>query len=135
MGIVIVDEHYGQKYTDETLKSLKEDNGKLWVVTQGDDGQIVAFGAGIAPASDNPFHVMGHIVKKEGIVTELFVLEEYRGKGIARRLVEVIEGFFVEQGCNYSRIAVMADNGGAHAAYLKMGYQDRTVEMLRKIGK
>ena len=130
--MIIVDENFGQRYVDETLKALIKDNGKFWVILA--EEKIIAFAIGIIPNSENPFHTIGYKPKKEGIITELFVAKEYRGQGLGKKLITIIEQYFRENNCNYSRLAVMRDNREAHQAYLKMGFQDQTIEMVRRIG-
>lgn len=135
LGMLIVDENYGQKYTDATLKELPKDNGKFLVAWSKDAPEkIVGLAVGIAPERKDAFYdSIGHKLKKEGRITELFVIEEYRGRGIARELLAEIDKFFLENKCTQVRLSVMADNKQAQKAYEKMGFQDRTIEMLKKI--
>ena len=135
MELLLVDQDYGIKYTELTLKSVAQQQGEFVVACLAEAPEkVVGFGVGIIPQKLFPFDKLGHKPKKEGIVSELFLLEEYRGRGISRMIISELEKHFVAMGCNYCRIGVMKDNNSAHAAYLKMGYQDRYVELLRKIG-
>lgn len=55
------------------------------------------------------------------------VLPEYRGRGIARQLVEAAEQYSCDQGCGFLRLEVSVHNDSAAVLYKKMGY--------RQIGK
>ncbi len=135
MKILLVDEDYGKKYTDGTLEDLPKINGKFLVAVEANSPEkIVGLAVGAAPEPSKAFYdLLGHIPKKEGRILELFVVEECRGRGIARELLAELDKFFLENKCTHVRLSVMADNTNAHQAYLKMGYRDRTIEVLKKI--
>lgn len=61
--------------------------------------------------------------KKTGYITDVFVDEHLRGKGIARELLESIYEDFRKCGMTEVRLQVDDFNKGAIASYQKMGYE------------
>lgn len=56
-------------------------------------------------------------------INHLHVRDHHRGRGIGSRLVEEAERLCVARGVRTAMLAVDADNGGALALYLRLGYR------------
>ena len=120
---------YGKRFTDEMLLETG-DSGRVLVATL--DDQIVAFAAGMLEESSTEDE-MESIPFKSGRIAELYVSEGHRGAGIGIGLVDELEAFFQEHGCDTSRVEVFAPNEGAHDFYLELGYADRNIDMLKEL--
>jgi ribosomal protein S18 acetylase RimI-like enzyme len=70
--------------------------------------------------------------KKYGFIYELFVLEEFRGNGISKRLMESGMEHFKQDGYSEVRLSVYAGNQ-AIKLYEKMGFKNRTITMSMSI--
>ncbi|KQU24704.1 acetyltransferase [Bacillus sp. Leaf13] len=66
--------------------------------------------------------------KMNGFIYELFVIEEYRGKGISKRLMESAIDFLKQDGHSEVRLSTFAQNK-AIKLYEKMGFNIRTITM------
>ena len=66
--------------------------------------------------------------KKYGFIYELFVLEEFRGNGISKRLIESGMEYLKQDGYSEVRLSVYAGNQ-AIKLYEKMGFKNRTITM------
>ncbi|WP_456274854.1 N-acetyltransferase family protein [Bacillus sp. AK031] len=66
--------------------------------------------------------------QKYGFVYELFVLEEFRGNGISKRLMESGMEHLKQGGYSEIRLSVYAGNH-AIKLYEKMGFKNRTITM------
>lgn len=66
--------------------------------------------------------------KTFGFIYELFVLEEFRGNGISKRLIEKSIEHFKQKGYSEVRLSVFAGNQ-AIKLYEKLGFTDRTITM------
>ena len=62
-------------------------------------------------------------------ITELFVLDEYRRRGIGRRLLRFMEQLLIERGARHFHILTNKNNTTAQALYRSCGYNE-TAEML-----
>lgn len=66
--------------------------------------------------------------KKYGFIYELFVVEEFRGTGIAKQLMETGIEHLKEDGYTEVRLSVYAANQ-AIKLYEKLGFEHRTITM------
>lgn len=70
---------------------------------------------------------------KLGEVLKIYLDEEYRRKGIGKTMLQMMEKYFKEKGCNSMWISVFAPNENAHNMYKKFGFMDREIGMLKQI--
>lgn len=69
-----------------------------------------------------------------GEIEKLYVEEEYRGKGIGRKLFELAEGYLIEDlRCDFIEVVVFGDNESALDMYKKSGYREREYVLLKKV--
>jgi ribosomal protein S18 acetylase RimI-like enzyme len=68
--------------------------------------------------------------KDELFISNLAVFEEYRGKGIAVKLLEKAEEMATEKGLNKLSLYVETDNSHAKRVYEKFGFQEVKKSML-----
>ncbi|WP_407271126.1 GNAT family N-acetyltransferase [Radiobacillus sp. PE A8.2] len=66
--------------------------------------------------------------KKIGFIYELFVLDEYRGKGISRQLIKTGVDQLKQAGYTEVRLNVFAGNQ-AISIYESLGFENRTITM------
>ncbi len=72
----------------------------------------------------------------QGEITEMYVREKYRGKGISRMLLEFLEEELLKNGVSTVKILTGADNSSAITAYKKAGYTpDEEVFLYKKLKK
>jgi len=64
---------------------------------------------------------------------ELFVLEEYREKGIGKQLMEKIEDIAKEKGCHRIFIESHYDHKAAHKFYEKLGYKNYGYHFIKNL--
>ncbi len=119
-----------EAYVDHLLEQVKE---KGVVLLARDEDAVIGFIAGTIPSED-PDDKLDHYSSKEGKIIELVVSQKYRGQGAGRMLMEKIEEYFRDNGCEYIRVGCFAQNTGTHVFYEKCGYGDRYIEMLKKFG-
>lgn len=63
-----------------------------------------------------------------GFIYELFVLEEYRGKGFSKKLMHAAIHYFKQEGYGDVRLSAWANNP-AVKLYEKLGFKTKTVSM------
>jgi ribosomal protein S18 acetylase RimI-like enzyme len=111
------------KPSDEKVKQLIErllQKGSYYLIaTEGDNlmGWIL-----IGTSKDH------FTEKKYGFIYELFVLEEFRGNGISKRLIETGVEHLKQDGFSEVRLSVYAGNQ-AIKLYEKLGFKDKTITM------
>lgn len=118
----------GGWFTRKMIDDVDRNNGVIYVVES--ERKIVGFIAGII-LKQTEEELLECTPTKAGKITELFIEEQFRGQKIGKTLMEKIEQYFKQNGCDVSRVQVFAPNIGAHDFYRKLGYQDREVEMVK----
>lgn len=122
-------DNFGEYFSEETLKEVAEKNGVIFVVE--DEERMIGFIAGIISLPDDESKLSGTDLRDEGRITELYVEDDYRGKGVGKLLMEKLEEYFKVKGCGFIRVEVFEPNKDAHEFYKKMGYGDRNIDMLK----
>lgn len=120
----------GEWFTSKMLEEVDKNNGVIYVVEN--EGRIAGFIAGITLRQSKE-ELLESIPSKAGRIIELFLDERFRGQGIGTRLIEKMEEYFRQNGCDVSRVEVFEPNIKAHNFYRKLGYQDRNIDMIKII--
>lgn len=81
--------------------------------------------------------ITGEILKKKawynvqlGEINNIFVLKEYRQKGIGKKLIETIINSFKEEGITNIQLYTFSNNTDAIKFYEKIGFKKYNVQML-----
>ncbi len=127
MGLIQVDPRYGSLKVQELITQLNEEN--IFLVAQEDS--IVIGCVLVSIYTTNDIEKIEWSVEKYGEIKELFVDVEYRAKGVGKKLVEAAEQYVKEKGCGAMFIEVFLPNTSAKQFYEKLGYEDRSVEMMK----
>lgn len=70
----------------------------------------------------------------EGLVTDLFVDAEYRGSGLGKRALEVVDDYCRQRGIRVVELQVEVDNSSAQAFYRRIGFRKLSrIVMMREI--
>ncbi|NHM30692.1 GNAT family N-acetyltransferase [Neobacillus terrae] len=115
------------KPSDEKIKQLIEpllQKGSYYLIASEEDNLL---GWILIGTSKDQF-----TEKKYGFIYELFVLEEFRGNGISKRLIESGMEHLKQDGYSEARLSVYAGNQ-AIKLYEKMGFKNRTITMSMSI--
>jgi len=114
----------------ETLENVEKYQGKIWIAQDGDT--IAGYVVGVIwnQSEQNKLEIGEH---KLGEVIDLYLEESYRRKGLGTQMLEMMEKYFKDNGCDSMWISVFSPNIAAHNAYRKFGFVDREVGMLKNI--
>lgn len=91
-------------------------------------------GFAIAHAETDAGTFLAEDARRVGRLTDLFVTEAARGRGIARALIKACEDHFRALGLRHMQIGVLARNTRAQRLYEAAGYRDWLHVMTRDIG-
>ncbi len=121
---------YEEKYIGNLLKKIEGKNGAIYIANVGN----IPFGfiAGIIEEQTKD-HLLEYMPTKSGRVLELIVSEKQRGKNLGSMLMRKIEEYFLQQNCDVVRVEIFKTNNPAHNFYKKHGYDDRNIDMIKKI--
>ena len=109
------------------LKSIKSPNGLVLVAES--NGEIIGYSLNLIKEN-----VKVHKIRKIGHVSDLYVSQGYRNKGIATKFMKEALKWFKKKELKYLSIGVHAKNMKAHKIYKRWGFFDYHTEMRRKLG-
>ena len=72
-------------------------------------------------------------VSKIGYISDLFVKEEFRGRGISSKLTQEAMEWFRRKGIRYVSLNVLAENRAPQSIYKKWGFFPFVVEMRKNL--
>lgn len=127
MGLIQVDPQYGSLKVEELMTQLSEED--VFLIAQEDS--VIVGCVLVSVHTTNNIEKIEWSVEKYGEVKELFVDIEYRSKGIGKELVQAAEEYVKEKGCDAMFIEVFLPNTLAKKFYEKIGYSERSVEMIK----
>lgn len=104
---------FGNSWTREMLRAELE-NPLTVLVCERVDGKIAAF-------------AFGRVVVDEAELFQIGTLPEYRGRGLAKSLLERLHGEMKDRGAAVCFLEVRSRNNAAIALYEKSGYEHISV--------
>ena len=116
---------YEEKYLDDVKDLLVELEEYILSI---DDDELMG-----AVRKYDEYDYLDYKCPKCGEVTELVVAKETRGKGVGRKLMQVVEEYFKSIGCEYISIEVFAYNKNAIKFYESEGYHTRGLMDIKKM--
>lgn len=126
----LIHKDYREKYTENDLNLLKENNGKCYLYLE--EGKVVALIMGIVTRYDE-MDYLDYKCPKKGDIIELIVSSKVRSKGIGDKLIKKMEEYFKSIHCEYIKVSVFGYNSNAINFYTKKGYHTRMIDMIKKI--
>jgi len=120
---------YGVVFFDSSLKQVVERNGKIFIAS--DSGVDIGFVSGFVEQQTEK-NLLELVPTKLGVVTNLFVVESHRKQGVGEALLEYMENYLQDQGCDSLWVNVVAFNP-AIDFYKSKGYGEREVGLIKKL--
>lgn len=120
---------YREKYFDETMQEVKKYKGKIFLAKE--ENEIV--GLVIGYIHNEEVDSYDFSAPKRGFIKDLVVSKNYRSKGIGKQLLNAMETYFKDIGCKGVLLNVFAYNENAMQLYIKNGYFNRCIEMMKEI--
>lgn len=114
------------------LDQVAHHDGTALIAEDPASGNPLGFAIAHAEADAGTF--MADDARRVGRLTDLFVTEDARGRGIARALIAACEDHFRTLGLRHMQIGVLARNTRAQRLYEAAGYRDWLHIMTRDIG-
>ncbi len=114
--------HYKRYLT----RDLNSEWRKILIATKGN--QIIGMILGKIFRS---MYINGH--ERIGYMTNLYVKEEYRKNGVAMKLINSLFNWFKSKDCKELTLEVYEKNNKAKQLFTKLGFENYSVKMVRKI--
>ena len=126
----IVHQEYREKMAIKDLEEVNNNEGICYLAI--DNNKVVGLIMGcIFPYED--YDYLDYKCPRRGEITELIVNKKARSKGIGKILMNKMEEYFKNKGCEYILVDVFGYNNNAFKFYSKDGYHTRMYTMIKKI--
>ncbi len=125
-----VDKEYHEKMALVSLDIVKKNNGKCYLAI--DNNEVIGLIMGTIPPYDK-YDYLDYKCPKRGIITELVVSKKKRNTGVGKELMNTIESYFKDNGCEYSLVDVFAYNENGINFYSRRGYHPRMYTDIKKL--
>ncbi len=70
--------------------------------------------------------------RKRGHLFSIFIKKNYRGRGIGKKLMQKVNGWFSKNNIEYKVLFVFPRNRNSHKIYKHVGYEDVAIIMRKK---
>jgi ribosomal protein S18 acetylase RimI-like enzyme len=117
------------RITSALLKRVAERSGAIFVAENR--GAVIGFIA--CYVKDTESLIETQEFSRYGYVSDLDIAEEWRGRGLAQRLLAAAEHHLAQHGVARLRIGVLAANVRAQRAYARYGFAPYESEMEKPI--
>jgi hypothetical protein len=123
----MIQELMGQQFSDEILtqrfSEMFDQNYECFKISS--EGQTLGvFGL---------WFMTRHYAGRSCEPDHIFIREEFRGKGVGKKLFEFIYKYAAEKGCETSELNSYVHNFRSHKFYLNEGYEIRGYHFLKKL--
>lgn len=125
----VVTDEFREKYFMKTMEEVSKYEGKIFLAVE--DEEIV--GAIIGVINNEDIDNYNFKAPKRGRICDLVVSKNHRGMGIGKLLLQTMEDYFKNEGCHGVMLDVFAYNESAYHLYTKLGYFNRTIQMMKNI--
>ena len=121
---------YRDKMAILDLDEVEKNNGKCYLAIEND--KAIGLIMGIMSPYDE-YDYLDYKCPKRGEITELIVTKKGRSNGIGQILMNKMEEYFKDVGCEYIIVYVFGYNENGINFYKNSGYHTRMLTMIKNI--
>jgi len=121
---------YREKMALLDLEQVNNYNGKCYLAIE--NNQVLGLIMGCIPHYEE-YDYLDYICPKREEITELIVTKKVRSKGVGQILMNKMEEYFKNMGCEYIHVDVFGYNENGIKFYEKSGYHTRMLNMIKKM--
>lgn len=130
-GMERLEPDFGELATRDTLRLLRRQQNKVLIATT-EGGQFIGLIVGLLDDRSGT-DLLSLDETRAGWVSDLWVEPEYRGQGVGKLLIETIEAWFKESGCQHAWLSVNHCNTDATTFYTQGGYSPYEITMYKPL--
>ena len=126
----ILAKEYREGYFKKTINESLGGGGVIFVAEN--NGEVIGMIAGHIRKYDEE-DKLDFTCPQMGIIEELIVKKGLQNGGTGKQLVEKMEKYFADKNCEFIELDVFAYNQNAYEFYLKSGYENRLLTLIKKL--
>jgi GNAT superfamily N-acetyltransferase len=119
----------GSAYAERLVRTIAARNGVILVARAAEEK--VGFACAWLEHDDDP--LLREDARAHAYVSDIFVVEEWRRRGVAGQLLEAVEAEMRKRGCRRMRINAKAGNAAGLRFYEAVGYRAYEVTFTKSI--
>jgi GNAT superfamily N-acetyltransferase len=124
-----VDANVAAEFFDVLMARAAERQGRIFIA---EDDAGAAIGWAVCFVDENEIYVEPEL-RKFGYISELYLVERARGRGIGRALIAACEAHFRTLGLKHMMIGVLSKNTNAHRSYINAGFRPYSEMLLKPV--
>lgn len=128
--VQIMNDSYGEEYFAFMFRLVTDNDGVIYLAKE--ENAIVGLIAGYVEPKDEEDKITNHCPKR-GVISDLVVSHSLRSQGIGGELMNAMEQYFSDIGCEFIAVNAFAPNERAQRFYERFGYAPRNVELYKRI--
>lgn len=113
----------------ELLDVVARQQGRIFLA-KDESGRFLGCVAGFLTRQSEE-NLLSVVPTTLGVISDVYVTADSRGNGVGERLMQHMESYLREAGCDSIWITIVAFNHGAASFYGKLGYREREVGLLK----
>ena len=121
---------YRDKMASIDLEEASKNKGKCFLAIENE--KVLGLIMGYVRTYDK-YDYLDYKCPKSGEISELIVSKNIRGKGIGKKLIKKLEGYFKSIGCEYVFVDIFAYNKNAIRFYENENYHTRMLIDIKKL--
>ena len=122
---------YMDVYFAKFLETMRNNEGKIYIAEF--EGKPIGYVAGFVADKQSEENLLEVIPSQLGIIKNVYLEEEYRGKNIGAQLMNTIEKYLIDKNCDAIWVDTNGFNSRALQLYKFMGFSEREVGLMKKI--
>ena len=126
----MVHPEYREKMALVDLEDVNNNEGICYLAIEND--KVIGLIMGCIFPYDK-YDYLDYKCPRRGEITELIVKKDSRSNGVGKLLMDKMEAYFKEKGCEYVFVEVFGYNDRGFNFYSKDGYHNRMYHMIKKI--
>lgn len=111
------------------LDVVARQQGRILVAKNG-AGRFLGCVAGFVTRQSEE-NLLSVVPTKLGVISDVYVIPDSRGHGVGEAMMQRMESYLRDAGCDSVWITIVAFNKGAASFYGKLGYHEREVGLLK----
>ena len=123
---------YSDVFFAKLLGTIKTNQGVIFIAEI--ENKPVGFIAGFVADNQSEENLLEVIPLQLGIISDIYIEPQYRGKKMGGALMKTMEKYFVNKNCDALWVSTNGFNTQALHLYKSEGFMEREMGLLKKIG-
>jgi ribosomal protein S18 acetylase RimI-like enzyme len=121
----------GPIYAETLVRKVADQDGCILMAKAG--GQTIGFVCAWKEVDDDA--LLREEMRAHAFISDIFVVEDWRGRGVAAGLLSAIEAAMLERGSTQVRVCAKSTNALATGSYNRAGYRAYEIIFWKSLGK